>query len=48
MKPQSLISILVPAYNHEKFVEGCVSFATFPRKSRQLAIRRGPWLGKSA
>ena len=24
MKPQSLISILIPAYNHEKFVEGCV------------------------
>ena len=24
MKPQSLISILIPAYNHEKYVEGCV------------------------
>ena len=48
MKPPSLISILVPAYNHERYVEGCVSFATFPRKSLQLAIRRGPWPSKSA
>lgn len=24
MNPPSLISILIPAYNHEKFVEGCV------------------------